>query len=612
MNTPPDTINITQEELEVWQDRAQLALKNFWYFLKYFTWTKDEHDWTVLYKGFPVKAMYRMLYRAVMEFDLLIIEKSRQIMLTWFMVTYCLWAAMTRYNQLILFQSKKQEDADPLIERSRNVYDALEAITLPLFGQWFPSVRKVGLRSGIDSEFEFPSMHGKIWAIPQGGAIVRSHTPSILFADEMDYQPEFQDGYDAAQPAVNGGGQYIAVGSVNGKAPSYFIINGLDEITEEPLGAHLIDSSRAVKAFEPPPELSPAQARYWIEDKIVNLPEDEFFAIPYEQLAASMPGFHYHRTCKSIDCLVVDFFADPDKDPITTEGAEWVRRTKARMSRSGWEREMLRNRNVFVGRPVIRDFDRDKFVRPLVYDEGLPLRLTHDFGTILCLTFFAQYGPPILDDGSLGEGMQLRFLRELILKNSNTPTLASETRKILERQFRPSLETRNIRSFCDPTGDRQQDTTSDKSLNTSIKVLNAYGIYPSSKKFGVPESTELMETVFEVTLPCGQPAVLIDPSCEYLISCFVGGLRYPEKKPGRALETGYYEKDGYYDHGGDGARYMIANAFSQYILTGQKEPQYGASDVIREPYTGRVIGLRRDNGRRRVHREWGEHYVHTH
>ena len=53
----------------------------------------------------------------------------------------------------------------------------------------------------------------QIWGVPEGGAIVRSNHPSVIFADEAAFQPEFDGAYTAALPAVKGGGQFIAVSS---------------------------------------------------------------------------------------------------------------------------------------------------------------------------------------------------------------------------------------------------------------------------------------------------------------------------------------------------------------------------------------------------------------
>jgi len=52
-----------------------------------------------------------------------------------------------------------------------------------------------------------------ILGIPEGGHIIRSHNPSVLFSDEAAFQPEFGKAYTAALPAITHGGQLIVVSS---------------------------------------------------------------------------------------------------------------------------------------------------------------------------------------------------------------------------------------------------------------------------------------------------------------------------------------------------------------------------------------------------------------
>jgi hypothetical protein len=63
-----------------------------------------------------------------------------------------------------------------------------------------------------------------VWGIPQGGDIVRSYTPSIVFLDEAAFQPEAQRAYTAAKAAAR---KIIAASSAE---PSWFgIICGLQK-----------------------------------------------------------------------------------------------------------------------------------------------------------------------------------------------------------------------------------------------------------------------------------------------------------------------------------------------------------------------------------------------
>ncbi len=593
---------LTKKELQVWANRAAQAQIDPWIWLKYFVFTQDEHDKAVFRKPFPAKAMYRLLCRASMEFDVVFIEKSRQIMMSWLSIAIALREVLFEFNRREFLQSKKQEDADALLNRARHIYDAIREEVEPHLGKWLPDVKKTGLKSGTSDKMEFPSMGSVLQSIPQGPDIVRSYTSSRIVGDEMNHQAQFLEGYAAAAPSIQGGGKYWALGTPKGRTGAYSILRGLDDRTLKPLGPHVIDSRQvAEKLVTPPKHLNEEQARYWMEYYLVNLSDEEYAAIPFVQLAAITPGIEYHQTISGTDCLRVHYTADPDKDPATKIGAAWVTEAKKKMkSMTKWEREMEISYDTYEGRPVIVNWDRNTFVRPLEYDSEYPLCTTHDFGTINCLTFFFQF---VRSPGC--DAMQMRFLDELVLLNSNTPELADLTVRRIKRDYRRSWENGNIRSYCDPNGDRQEETVSDKSLNTSMKIFRRVGLYPSNKKFGVPESTELIETVFSQVLPNGQPAILLDPKCTYLISCCAGGLHYADNN----VRPGYYEKDGHYDHGGDGVRYAIANCFTEYDLTGIKIEETPRLEPVYEQYTGRLIG--HSGGGGRVNRSRGEHRVHS-
>ena len=558
---------------ELWETRAQIATKKLWFWLKYFVNTKDEHDNTTLRKAFPAKAYFRFLTRMWNECDVAFMEKSRQMMMSWFFSAAFLHDALFNYNRKIFLQSKKQEDADALLNRCRHIYDACTSITYPLIGNWLPEVTKAGQRSGTISRMEFLKIGSDVEAIPQGPDIVRSHTISGLFADEDKHQRQFAEGYAAAMPAIGDGARYWAIGTPNGRTFSYFVLNGIDDKTGKSVGAHRIDSRRigkSEKLFHPPVGLTSEERRYWIESKLVNMPEDEFNAIPLEQLAAVLPGVDYWVTADNMDCVRIHYTADPDKDPKTVIGAEWVKNAKRRMkSRTKWEREMEINYDTSDGRPVISNWETSKFVKECGseydYNSDFKLDLSFDFGNILCGCLIAQW--VFYPEYNMH---QLRFIDEVIMENSNTPFMAEAVVKRLNENYLLSWENNNIESWCDPNGNRGEATNSDKSMDTHVKILEAFEIFPDSTKYGVPESTELMETVFYMELPNGEPSVVILERCTYFIRVLGGGLVFPEG--GR---PGYYDKDGYFDHGGDMGRYQIANRFDERELNqaGKAKPE---------------------------------------
>ena len=138
------------------------------------------------------------------------IEKSRQIMATWLCCIYAHWRARSRPHQLILIQSKREEDAAKLVyvkEPSLGRISFLEDhLPKPLRMTTWP-------RSGTYGQLfvQHPDGVSHIWGIPEGGDVIRSNTPSVVIADEAAFQADFGRSYTAARPAVQGGGQYVAI-----------------------------------------------------------------------------------------------------------------------------------------------------------------------------------------------------------------------------------------------------------------------------------------------------------------------------------------------------------------------------------------------------------------
>jgi len=202
--------------------------------------TKDEHDPVTPVKLIPDKMYLRVMLDCLLltagliepakaryamdggipvadfyNTGMLAIEKSRQVLATWLLAGYCLWRAKFQAHQLILWQSKKEDDA------ANVVYDKEPHIARISFMESnLPRALQDGIfpKGASRCNLRFP-LGSRIWGIPEGADIIRSNTPSVLVADEAAFQPEFASAKDAAMPAIKGGGQLIAVSSA---APGSF------------------------------------------------------------------------------------------------------------------------------------------------------------------------------------------------------------------------------------------------------------------------------------------------------------------------------------------------------------------------------------------------------
>jgi len=153
--------------------------------------------------GVPEKQILK-----VGDTGLLAIEKSRQLMATWVCLAFALWRAKFKQHQLILIQSKREDDAKKLVCVSKDEPDGSRLMFMER--RCPPYMRNVTTMNKCNVFFESGS---HVWGIPQGGSIIRSNTSSLLVSDEAAFQPEFGEAYRAALPAVRGGGQAIFVSS---------------------------------------------------------------------------------------------------------------------------------------------------------------------------------------------------------------------------------------------------------------------------------------------------------------------------------------------------------------------------------------------------------------
>jgi hypothetical protein len=201
-----------------------------------FVVTKDEHDTKEPVKPFPDLLYLRALldmylvggryiqpeeakYAAqwginpkelchIAETGLLAVEKSRQLMVTWLTLAYCLWRAKFKPHQLILCQSKREDDAKNLVCVKE---DELDSARMSFMETHLPDYMR-SMTTATKCNLFFAS-GSRVWGIPQGGSIIRSNTPSLLMSDEAAFQPEFGEAYTASLPAIRGGGQAIFVSS---------------------------------------------------------------------------------------------------------------------------------------------------------------------------------------------------------------------------------------------------------------------------------------------------------------------------------------------------------------------------------------------------------------
>jgi hypothetical protein len=178
--------------------------------------TQDEHDPSIAAKPFPDKAYIRQIVSDWMTHKMCCWEKSRQIMASW---TFCaLYLHDTQFgtNRLNFIQSKKEEDSDALLKRCYFIYEHQEAWLKALYPAVYTYCH-LDFYARDDKQKKLAL--NRLWAIPQGGHVLRQHTASGLLIDEAAFQPDLAASIRAAQPMLNGGGRIDCVSSAE---PGYF------------------------------------------------------------------------------------------------------------------------------------------------------------------------------------------------------------------------------------------------------------------------------------------------------------------------------------------------------------------------------------------------------
>lgn len=185
-----------------------------YYFLVNWAKTLDVHDDINPIKPFPDKEYIKILTNIWLKTQLLLVPKSRQMMMSWLFTTLYLWDTIFHTARVTFFQSKKAEDADDILKRSKFVWDNLPKF-LKRYNQdgKFYELKCNPQHNGqhVTGKMMFPSINSEIRAIPEGGDVIRMHVASGILSDEMAFQPEARAAWTASKPTISSKGRFTGV-----------------------------------------------------------------------------------------------------------------------------------------------------------------------------------------------------------------------------------------------------------------------------------------------------------------------------------------------------------------------------------------------------------------
>lgn len=205
----------------------ELAMRNPWVFMTNFVYTMDPHaKGGKVVKLFPSYKYLRWLTQTWERERLLLVSKSRQMLISWLFVGLYVWDSMAHYGRFTFFQSKKEDDAGftntgatrfglSLCSRAEWIWNHLpEAIKLqnPITTSKKPPLmtfsRTMSVIQGISQDSEAP----------------RQYTATGFLGDELAFQERAERGVTAAIPTLDTQGRYTGVSSANGKNFFYLLL----------------------------------------------------------------------------------------------------------------------------------------------------------------------------------------------------------------------------------------------------------------------------------------------------------------------------------------------------------------------------------------------------
>lgn len=177
--------------------RLKLITSHPKYFLKYATYTKDGNNLDNPCRQFPFHLEYHQEICDIWhENRLFIIEKSRQMQITWTMLAMHLWLGLTGNDREIYFRRQNFDDSLKLLEDMEYIYDHIpESI-------WPKALRPTKqTKEGI---FRLPELNTIFYAVSSGRDKMRGRTPTAVLLDEYAFQADADFVYQTLQPSLQG------------------------------------------------------------------------------------------------------------------------------------------------------------------------------------------------------------------------------------------------------------------------------------------------------------------------------------------------------------------------------------------------------------------------
>ena len=281
----------------------------------------------------PKKEYLRLTLEKIKEENKLLIWKSRQLTVTWFVIAHCMYQCFMNKNLEVIFQCDTDEKVKTVhFHHFEVLYKNLDPFILMV----------LGTVEMFEKYIIFRQSNSRIIGTPSGADVIASRNPNIIFSDEMSIQ-KFQELTVASSlPSINGGmGQFIGVATT--KPDTYFMT--------------------------------------LVNDMGKTMGKSRVPTVPWETVQDHMQ-FRHNRNGWAV--LKINYKTDPEK---RTDA--WKKWASKGYTTETWSQEMEMNENALSGKPVFSDVPDDIYVAGLDYQPGRTMCRSFDFGAELGCCVFA-------------------------------------------------------------------------------------------------------------------------------------------------------------------------------------------------------------------------------
>lgn len=270
-------------------------------------------------------------------------------------------------------------------------------------------------------------------------------------------------------------------------------------------------------------------------------------------------GITEYKTPQGIHVLRVHYTADPDK-----RSEQWKEEQRRGMTYAAWEREYEISFSVFDGKAWYPEFRYDFHVAkaPLAYSEGRPILRGWDYG-LTPATVFTQ---------TTAKGQLMLLYPEL--QSTDCGILAHG--KVVKAESATYFRNTPFTDYGDPAGN-QRAQTDEKTANQVLRAEYGISVLPGHVAFEARDTA--IRKLLTTMTPDGQPMLIVDPRCAWIIAAFTGGYHRKEVA-GRYLEE---PEKNEYSHIIDAFGYVAAMVAGQ----DKKKPVSSKVQTTYDPYRRR-------------------------